>query len=305
VALAVLGVAYLAITASGGPTDPTDPGVAREMSRTSIVFNAAIIVFREGLEAVLIFAAVTASFVGANRVHKKPVVVGALCALLSAALTYVLAQAVLQRLFAVYGARVQAVTGVIAVGVLLVVLNWFLHKVYWTGWISRHHRKRRELLSAAGKGALGGQALGFVALGFTTVFREGVEVVLFLQALELQAGTLVVLEGVGIGLAGVAVVGLLTFKLQRRLPYKKMLIVTGMMISLVLVVMVGGSALSFQDVGWLPSTPLHLGIPGWMGAWFELYDNLETLLAQALAAVLVFGSYFAAGACARSVSRLS
>jgi high-affinity iron transporter len=36
------------------------------------VFNSAMIVFREGLEAVLIFAAVTASFQGANRARRRP-----------------------------------------------------------------------------------------------------------------------------------------------------------------------------------------------------------------------------------------
>jgi high-affinity iron transporter len=30
--------------------------------------------------------------------------------------------------------------------VLLIVLNWFVHKVYWTGWIAKHHRRRRKLL---------------------------------------------------------------------------------------------------------------------------------------------------------------
>src|SRR3954453_9189432 len=62
-------------TASTGPVDPTE--VARPQSRATIVFNDAMIVFREGLEAVLIFAAVTASFQGANGNRRRPVVVGA------------------------------------------------------------------------------------------------------------------------------------------------------------------------------------------------------------------------------------
>ena len=52
-------------TATTGPVDPTE--VARPQSHATVVVNSAIIVFREGLEAVLIFAAVTASFLGANR----------------------------------------------------------------------------------------------------------------------------------------------------------------------------------------------------------------------------------------------
>ena len=43
------------------------------MSRTSAVIDSAIIVFREGLETILVLAAVTASFLGADRVKRNPV----------------------------------------------------------------------------------------------------------------------------------------------------------------------------------------------------------------------------------------
>ena len=71
----VAGLVYLMATASTGPVDPTE--VRGAQSQATVVFNAAMIVFREGLEAVLIFAAVTASFLGANRARRRPVVLGA------------------------------------------------------------------------------------------------------------------------------------------------------------------------------------------------------------------------------------
>src|SRR5262245_26943305 len=74
----VAGLVYLMATASTGPVDPTE--VTTPESRATIVFNSAIIVFREGLEAVLIFAAVTASFLGADKARRRPVVAGAACA---------------------------------------------------------------------------------------------------------------------------------------------------------------------------------------------------------------------------------
>jgi high-affinity iron transporter len=45
-----------------------------------------------------------------------------------------------------------------------------------------------------------------------------------LQALTLEAGTAVVLEGVALGVVAVLFVGLITFQLQARLPYKQMLV---------------------------------------------------------------------------------
>ncbi len=284
---AVAGLVYLMATASTGPLDPTE--VAHMQSSTTIVFNAGMIVFREGLEAVLIFAAVTASFRGADSGRRRPVVLGAACAFGAAVITWFVVQAVLDAASGL-GPRLEAITGFLAIVVLLLVLNWFVHKVYWTQWIGRHHRRRRTLLGRAGLGA----TVGLVALGFTSVFREGFEVVLFLQNLQLQDGSGTVLEGVAIGLVATAIVGVLTFYLHARLPYKRMLIATGVLVGVVLVVMVGGTALSFVELGWLPRHDTPFKVPEWLGSWFEIYSVWETLAAQVLAAAFVVGSYFAA-----------
>ncbi|QEC46208.1 iron permease [Baekduia soli] len=281
------GAVYVMATAKTGPVDPTE--VAAPQSRGTVVFNAAMIVFREGLEAVLIFAAVTASFVGANAGRKRPVIVGAAVSFGATIVTWFLVQALLDAASPL-GPKLEAITGFVAIVVLLFVLNWFVHKVYWTGWIAKHHRQRRKVLGRVGVSA----TMGLVALGFTSVYREGFEVVLFLQNLQLKAGSGVVLEGVVVGLACTAAVGVMTFVLQRKLPYRKMLIATGVLIGVVLVVMIGGTALSFQDLGWLPSHPTPFTVPTWMGSWFEMYSTWETLGAQVLAAAFVVGSYYAA-----------
>lgn len=289
-AVSAVGVlVYLMATAGTGPQDPTE-ATRGSVSEGTVIFNSSMIVFREGLEAVLILAAVTASFLGANRAHRRPVFMGSVAALGAAVLTWVAAGEVLHRLDGL-GMRLEAITGFLAVVVLLVVLNWFVHKVYWTGWIAKHHHRRRELLAGGGTGVL----VGLVALGFTSVYREGFETVLFLQNLRVTAGSTVVLEGVAIGLGLTAIVGAFVFVLQQRLPYKKMLIATGITIGVVLVVMIGGTAATFQDLGWLPRHDLGAGvIPAWMGAWFEVYPTWETIGAQVLAAGFVIGSYYLA-----------
>src|SRR3954471_10133825 len=266
------------------------PGAA---SSGTVVVNSAVIVFREGLEAVLIFAAVTASMVGVQRSARKPVAAGLGIGLVATVLTWFGAVALLSQ-FDAYSGELQAITGLIAVGVLLVVLNWFLHKVYWTGYIAHHHRRRRRAMAASSSGILSGQLIGLLLLGFTTVYREGFEVVVFLQTLRLDAGSAVVLEGVAIGLLGIVGVGAMTFVLQRKLPYKKMLVVTGVMIGFVLVVMVGQTARTMQGVGWLPITPIGGEPPYWLGMWFGVYPSWETLGAQLAAAVFVIGSFFVA-----------
>ena len=252
----IAGIVVVAQSSSPNPTEATSP-----QTHAVVVVNSSIIVFREGLEAILIFAAVTASMLGAQRRLRKPVVGGAAVAFVATVATWFLAQAILAQ-FSAYSDELLAITGLIAVGVLLVIMNWFFHKVYWTQWIGkRNDQRKRALARSAEGGFLAGQAVALVLLGFSSVYREGFEVVLFLQTLQLQAGTSAVLEGVAIGLAATAAVGVTMFFLQQKLPYRRMLVVTGVLLGAVLVVMIGGSARTLQDLGWIPTTPIGVTLP--------------------------------------------
>jgi len=263
-------------------------------SALTTITNSALIVFREGLEAILILAAITASMLGPRAPLRRPIYRGALLAIPASMLMFVLALLLLDSL-AQYGEKLEAVVGVVAIGVLLLVMNWFFHRVYWTEWIKGHRERGKALTGAAiATGAGAATVAGLYTLGFTSVFREGFETVLFLQALQLSSGTGVVLAGVTLGLVLTGIVGAITFALERKLPYKKMLIFTGVLISLVLVVLVGNTARTMQGVGWLSIHPIDVELPLWMGTWLGIYPTVETLVAQLLAFVFVIGSYFAA-----------
>jgi len=262
--------------------------------------NIGILVFREGLECILVLAAIMASLVGPSGRYRRPILIGAAVAFLSTIATWTVAVRVIDDLTrSVPALEIQAVTGLLAVCVLLVVMNWFFHRVYWTGWISLHTQRRRQLLAG---GSSDGRArrrvwLGLALLGFTSLYREGVEVVLFLQSYRLRLGPTAVVPGLYLGLALTALVAALTFFANRRLPYRRMLVVTGVLLGAVLLVMVGEQAQEMQLVHWLPSTPirwLDRHTPAWMELWFSVFPTIETLAAQTLAAVFVVGSYIAA-----------
>src|SRR5881296_4497435 len=106
---------------------------------------------------------------------------------------------------------------------------------------------------------------------FTFLYREGFEVVLFLQSYNLRLGGGVVLKGALLGMVLTGMVALLTFVLQQRLPYRKMLITTGILLGGVLLVMVGEQAQEMQLANWIATTPapwLESVIPDWAGLWF-------------------------------------
>src|SRR5213076_2518871 len=283
------------ITAHGAP----DP-MRLNTSQTVAFLDIGILVFREGLECILVLAAITASMTGAKRVHRQPVALGAGLAFLASLITWFIAVRIVGSLSDNMSALdLQAATGLLAVIVLLVIMNWFFHKIYWGGWIRAHNRRRKNLLADASADEISRSRLwwGLILLGFTSLYREGFEVVLFLQSYHLRLGGGVVLKGALLGLVLTGMVAVLTFVLQQRLPYRKMLITTGILLGVVLLVMVGEQAQEMQLAQWIPTTPiafLEPYIPGWMGLWFAVFPTVETLVAQLVAAVLVIGSYFAA-----------
>ena len=245
------------------------------LSPTAAVIGAIFIVAREGLEAVVILAALLAGLRGAeNAGIRRRIGAGAWLALGVTAVIFVASRTLLQGL-SHYGEALEAVISVVAVGVLLIVTNWVFHKYYWTGWNAR----LRELSKAARQQQRRWEGLALLGVGFVTIFREGFETTLFMQSLILEAGMRPVLLGLAIGGLFIGVVGIAVFSIGAKLPYRKMLVITGGLVIFVLFTFIGSTVRLFQTVGWLPVHPVPgLELPAWMGVWLGLYPTWEGLL---------------------------
>ncbi len=217
VAAALFVIAMLVwqgVSAQGAP-DPTRPNT----SPTVAFLDIGVLVFREGLECILVLAAITASMTGPKRTHRRPVAFGAGLAFVATLITWCIAVRIVGSLSDNMSALdLQAATGLLAVIVLLVIMNWFFHKIYWGGWIRAHNRRRKTLLENARAAEISRSRLwfGLVLLGFTSLYREGFEVVLFLQSYHLRLGGAVVLKGALLGMMLTGIVAVLTFVLQQR-----------------------------------------------------------------------------------------
>jgi high-affinity iron transporter len=299
-ALLVLGILLWQALATGGTPDIA----ISNADKGKAAVEAGIIVFREGLEAILVLAALTASLARTEEGYWKPVAVGASMSFGATVITWFIVVGLIAGVGSTVSENaIQAATGLLAVIVLLVIMNWFFHKIYWTGWITHHNRKKRALTDNPVKG----RDLifrGLVIIGFTSVYREGFEVVLFLQSLRLKAGH-VIIWGVLIGLALTMIVAVLTFALHYRLPYKRMLVLTGIMLGGVLVVMVGETVTEMQPQlndagqvlwhGWLPFAAIgNLHWPNWLNTWFSIYPDWYSLSAQVASVAFVVGSFYLA-----------
>ncbi|HEY7899405.1 MAG TPA: FTR1 family protein [Gemmatimonadaceae bacterium] len=290
-ALAIVALLIWQGLTAGGNPDPTT-----SHSSTAASIDIAVLVFREGLECILVLSAITASMVGNSKSYRRPIGLGAAVAFVATLITWRIVVGILDNISeSVPALDLQAGTGLLAIIVLLVVMNWFFHKFYWSGWISLHTKKKKELLKGAKQGQSRARvAWGLAILGFTSLYREGFEVVLFLQNYRLKLGGSAVFHGVVLGLIFSVIVAVLTFVAHRKLPYKRMLILTGALLGVVLLVMVGEQAQEMQLANWIATTPipsLQGIIRPWMGLWFAVFPTVETLAAQGIAGALVLGSY--------------
>jgi high-affinity iron transporter len=151
-------------TAKGSP-DPTEA----HGSEAVAIFDIGVLVFREGLESILVLTAITASMIGNNGLHRRPVAIGAGVGFLTTIVTWFIAVGIVSNLSqSIPALDLQAATGLLAVTVLLVVMNLFFHKVYWGGWIGMHNRQKKNLLNSAEGAEISRRRLlfGLALLGF-------------------------------------------------------------------------------------------------------------------------------------------
>ena len=259
------------------------------VSPGTLAFTAFSIIAREGMEAVVVLAALLAGLRGVEQAGtRRGIVGGAWVGVLASAITFWLSKTIVQSLSR-YGEKLEAVVSILAVCILLLVTNWVFHKFYWVGW----NAKIRSLSKAAqGVGERRWESLALLGVGFLTVYREGFESALFLQALILDGNPAAVWGGIAAGAVFIGLVGGCTFKFGVKLPYRKLLVVTGVLVVSIMVSFLGSTTRLFQTVGWLPVHPVPgLHLPGWTGLWLGLYPSWEGLFIPPLALVYVGGAW--------------
>ena len=202
---------------------------------------------REGLEALLIVAAIVALLVKANRRDALPWVHGGwIAALLLGGLTWGVASYVIT----ISGATrevTEGITALIAAAILLYVGFWMHGKSYARQW--------QDYLARRLQGALSGRTTGALAfVSFLAVYREAFETVLFYEALVIQSGPGGSVPLVGGLLAGAVVLAVLSWVIVRgsvRLPLGVFFGASSVLIGLLAVVLAGKGIAALQEAGWL------------------------------------------------------
>ena len=269
----------------------------REVSGTGVVapaisFSGSFsIIFREGLESALIITAIL-TYIEASRNErfKKHVYLGIVIAVAATAVTWFIAQYIIE----ISGANrelIEAIAGLSAVAVLFWVSFWVLNKIETKKWI--------EFVKAkVWKATTTGSVVVFVMLSFFTVYREGFETVLFYQALLSFAKYTewYVVAGFISGLAVILAIVYIIRKLGKKLPLRLLFGVTMGVGAYISIVFIGNAVRSFQELGYIPTTPMIGIIPRFdinVAEMTGIHPTLESVVAQLiLLSVYVVGSLY-------------
>lgn len=247
-----------------------------EETQWSLLLYSLMIIVREGLEALLIVAAIVAYMVKNNHQDKLPLIrQSVIVALVASVITAV----IFQLLFTNSGASrelLEGITMLIAVVMLFFMSYWLLSKVearHWKAWLEG------KLSHSLTKGSL----VGLWLTSFLAVYREGAETVLFYYALIGDAKDVAGHMAIGAGFVIGCVVLLAAWLVMRysvvRLPLKPFFMFTGSFMYLMAFVFAGKGVLELVE-GKLFQPTLINGFPEI--SWLGIYPYVETLLPQAV-----------------------
>lgn len=247
-----------------------------EETQWSLLLYSLMIIVREGLEALLIVAAIVAYMVKNNHQDKLPLIrQSVIVALVASVVTAV----IFQLLFTNSGASrelLEGITMLIAVVMLFFMSYWLLSRVearHWKAWLEG------KLSHSLSKGSL----VGLWLTSFLAVYREGAETVLFYYALIGDANDVAGHMAIGAGFVIGCVVLLAAWLIMRysvvRLPLKPFFMFTGSFMYLMAFVFAGKGVLELVE-GKLFQPTLINGFPEI--SWLGIYPYVETLLPQAV-----------------------
>ena len=258
---------------------------------TSSAGQAFLILIREGLEALLVVAAVIAYLIkSGNKRFAKWIYLGVLAGLAGSGLIAVL----FTFLFGGSGPIQEISEGVCALIAMLMLLwtsNWMLNKSSVEAWNRYIRTKTETAVTSAQRKADAGESVGFgmivslAMLSFLAVFREGAETVIFYESIYSMSQDA---HGMWIGGIAAAVVLLVIFLILRftsvKIPIGPFFLVTSILMAVLVVIFAGGGihALIEGDLidgHYLSSVPTN--------DWIGLYPYVECLAAQAIAAIAV------------------
>ena len=284
--------AKAALAAEAGEAIAESQEEVRQNDPRLLTFLGAFgIIVREGLEAILVIAAIIAYLTkSGNGRNLKNVYIGAVCGVIA---SFIAAAILAWAKQAFVGAGlaqevIEGVTALIAVCVLFYVSNWMISKAEAASWSRYIDGKVQSSVEQ-------GSAFALAFTAFLSVFREGAEVVLFYQPMLTEGNPGMVWAGFGAGCVLLVFVYLAITKLSIKLPIKVFFTATSILMAVMCVSFLGSGIKELAEGNVFDLTLNVPGIPeNDVIQIFGIYPWLETLLPQLILAIVLLVTFMIA-----------
>jgi len=261
-----------------------DAGEAIQRSGDSqwvTLFSSMLILLREGLEAILVVAAIGAFLAKADRLHHINYVhIGWSGALAMGAITWFLAQ----NFITISGAQREFTEGIAA----LVAAAMLLYVGFWLHRQSTAQHWQRFLSAKIGAQINKGAVWGLVLVTFVAVYREVLESVLFYQTFWLQSSTSgrpYIVSGFVAAATILALASWGIFRFSIRLPLRPFFLANMVLLVFLSLIYTGKGIVALQETGHLRADTINFPQIDLLG----IYPTLETIGAQLVILLLVLG----------------
>lgn len=255
------------------------------MSKTNYsLWDAALILLREGLEALLIVATLLAFLKKMGQSSKqKWVWSGVAAGIFASAILAIIINIVFSQIIAASSREyIEGLTGVVAVVIMLTIGAWLHNKSsigQWNKYINQ------QMQQAIAKGSL----LSFTLISFLSVFREGAETIIFYAGITPYIGLAQLVTGIILAVVILAVCGFAIIKYSVKIPIRLFFKAATILIYFLAFKILGISIHALQVSKVLSTTTVEkLPFIDWLG----LYPTWETTVTQLLLlTVIMFMTY--------------
>lgn len=250
--------------------------VSGESSAAAAFGGSFLILFREGLEAILVLAAMFAFLKKSGRTEGLVYLhAGWIVALLLGFVTWFAATYLID----ISGASrelTEGLTALLAAGILVGMGLWLHNKSYADRW--------QQYVAGQMQAALGRGGLRTIALvSFLAVYREAFETVLFYRALWGQGQHQALLLGMGLAVILLTVIAVALFRFSVRLPIRQFFSFSAALIGVLAVIFAGKGIAALQATGWIGVHPVAFVSLPVLG----IYPTAQTLFSQILVLTVI------------------
>ncbi len=236
------------------------------------------ILFREGLEALLIVTVLLAFTRKANAAAAtRQIHLGWLAALAAGVATWYAAT----NLISLSGATrelTEGLAGILAALILFYVGFWMHNHSQSQKWLGYIKNKVHNALD-------GGTVWTLAFVAFISVYREIFETILFYEALWAQVTEATyLLYGIATAVIALAIVSTLFFRIGMKLPLSLFFRATSIVLLILSVILLGKGIAALQEAGTIGAFYLNVPTVDWLG----IYPTMQGITAQLLTVALAF-----------------